>query len=395
MEKGKLADVLIFFDPVELNQFNNVSYINNDYSLGKNIVIHSLTHSITDNTRFDIVFFTVNRNLVAETHSKLELNSIREELYQLSKFSSGIRIADLGNLRTGQNMNETLFALQEVCNLLHHQQTTIIVIGGDQLLTLGTFSGLKEYENNINLVHIDSRIDLAVSNESASESDYLNHLIENEAANLYNITCLAYQSYFTFGKQLKILGENYFDHYRLGFLRNDLSLSEPVFRDADIASFDISALRMTDAPAQSDGSPNGLYADEACQLTRYAGLSNRLKIFGIYNIEPKLDVNKQTAKLAAQMLWYFIDGFMHRKNDEPNKTSDNCTKYEVQIDEIDFPIVFYKNEQTNRWWIEVSTINADKSNNERLLIASTEADYRMACQGEIPDRWWINFKKMK
>jgi arginase family enzyme len=395
MEKGKLAEVLNFFDQVELNQFNNVSYINNDYSLGKNIAINSPTNPIAENARFDIVFFAVNNNLNTDPHNKPQLNSIREELYRLNKFSSGVRIADLGNLRTGQNMNECLFALQEVCNLLLHQQTTIIVIGGDQLLSLGTFRSLKEYENNINLVHIDSHIDLAVSNETASESDYLNHLIENEAANLYNITCMAYQSYFTSGKQLKILGENYFDHYRLGVLRNDLSLAEPVLRDADVASFDISALRMTDAPAQSDGSPNGLYADEACQLTRYAGLSNRLKIFGIYNIEPKLDINKQTAKLAAQMLWYFIEGFMHRKNDEPNKTSDNCTKYEVQIDEIDFPIVFYKNEQTNRWWIEVSAINIDKTVNEKLLVASTEADYHMACQGEIPDRWWINFKKMK
>ncbi|HOO83287.1 MAG TPA: arginase family protein [Prolixibacteraceae bacterium] len=395
MEKGKLAEVLNFFDPVELNQFNSVSYIDNDYSLGRNISINSHTNTIADNTRFDIVFFAVNRNLNNEPHNNFELNSIREELYQLSKFSSGIRIADLGNLRTGQNMNETLFALQEACNLLLHQQATIIVIGGDQLLTLGTFASLKEYENNINLAHIDSRIDLAVSSKSASENDYLNHLIENEAANLYNISCMAYQSYFTSGKQLKILGENYFDHYRLGVLRNDLSLAEPVFRDADIASFDISALRMTDAPAQSDGSPNGLYADEACQLTRYAGLSNRLRIFGLYNIEPNRDLNKQTAKLAAQMLWYFIDGFMHRKNDEPNKTSDNCTKYEVQIDEIDFPIVFYKNEQTDRWWIEVSAINTDKTGEERQLVASNEADYRMACQGEIPDRWWINFKKMK
>ena len=42
-------------------------------------------------------------------------------------------------------------------------------------------------------------------------------------------------------------------------------------------------VRLSDNPSVIDGSPNGFYAEEICQIMRYAGISGRLKSLGIFN----------------------------------------------------------------------------------------------------------------
>jgi len=44
---------------------------------------------------------------------------------------------------------------------------------------------------------------------------------------------------------------------------------------------------------------------EAAGSFRYAGMSDKLSSFGIYEINPLFDNHDQTSHLAAQMIWYF------------------------------------------------------------------------------------------
>ena len=79
---------------------------------------------------------------------------------------------------------------------------------------------------------------------------------------------------------------------------------------------------------------NFLYThfEEICQIMRYAGLSDKLSSLGIYEVNPKLDRQSLTAQLAAQMIWYFIDGYYFRKHDFPSKEQDDFVKYIVSIE---------------------------------------------------------------
>lgn len=396
MVKEKLSEIFNFFDPVKLSDFGNSTFLNDEASLGNGLIINSVVNPIQIDARFEIAIVGINQYL--DINQDRNVNTpqlIREELYRLKKFSSGLRIADMGNLRTGKNINETIFALQEVCALFFHLKINVIILGGSQLLTVGNFRALKEFENNISLVNIDSKIDLAVNNESVKECYYLNSIIEQEKAFVYNVSCLAYQSYFVDQKQLKILNESYFEHYRLGVIRDKFERVEPVLRDADLVSFDISAVRMSEAPGQIDGSPNGLYADEACRIARYAGISDKVKTFGLYGVYGQTDRGHQTTKLSAQIIWYYIDGYLNRKHDYPKASYKDYIKFEVQIDEIDFPIVFYKSEKSNRWWIEVQSVEDEEHSKNSVIVSCTEEDYMNSCKNEIPERWWINFKKLK
>ncbi|MFA9390558.1 MAG: arginase family protein [Prolixibacteraceae bacterium] len=393
---NKLEEILQFFDPVQLKDFEDSSHLNDEGSIGNSIFVNSTGQVPQNLSRFELAFIFADAYEGRSTQKTSNTQQlIREQLYQLRKISNGLRIADLGNLKVGKNINEALFSLQEVCSLLFHIKVNVVIIGGSQLLTLAGFRAYKEFENNINLIHIDSRIDLSTQLGDRMESSYLNEIALNEASHIYNVSCVGYQSYFTDQKQIKQLDELYFEHYRLGEVRSDFENIEPVIRDGDLVSFDISSIRMSEAPAQRNGSPNGFYADEACRLARYAGISDRVHAFGLYEIDANYDQNKQTVKLAAQIIWYYLDGYINRKHDFPEVSLNDCTKYEVQIDEIDFPIVFYKSSKSGRWWLEVKGVHSQDEKSDSIVVSCTHNDYQMACKNEIPDRWWINFKKIE
>jgi hypothetical protein len=160
-----------------------------------------------------------------------------------------------------------------------------------------------------------------------------------------------------------------------------MAATEPVFRNTDVLSFDIGAVKYSEAPGGNSFSPNGLRSEEACQLAKYAGLSNRLKVFGLFELDTKKDQYNITAKLAAQIIWYFIEGFIGRNNKLPNE-DDNCIMYQVEVKYIDKPVIFYKNEETNQWWLQINSLD-----NRPNFIACSEKEYNQASNDEIPELW--------
>ena len=396
MVKRKLDEALIYFNPLNQSDFQDVSYRNDPASIGANAVINMAVKPITAADKFELaVVFVPRWGCSTSGQETIHIQSIREEIYQLKKVSSNLRIADFGNLKTGKTQEETLFIVQEVCTLLFHLNINVIIFGESQSLTIAAMRSLKEFENNINIAHIDSRIDLSVDNDISSPEFYLNDIIEKELSHLYNISCIGYQSYFVDQKQLNRLSELYFENYRLGLVRENLETAEPLLRDADLISFDMSAIKTADAPGVQKSSPNGFFSDEACRLTRYAGISDRVKCLGIYGFNLDCDNNSQTSRLMAQMVWYYFEGFINRKHEYPNSSLDDCIKYVVEIDEIEIPIVFYKSNKTQRWWLEICNLPHSDEKKESIVVSCTETDYFRACNNEIPDKWWINFKKIR
>ncbi|MDA3880433.1 MAG: hypothetical protein PF436_08600 [Prolixibacteraceae bacterium] len=395
MFSDKIKELLNYFSPVELNDFSDTSYITDSYSIGNGIAVNSLTNPLLPSDRFEVAIFTAGKTEPINTRKNSTPQQIREQFYHLKKNHAQLKIADLGNLKTGTSLSDMLFAIHEVCSILFNLNINIVVLSDNMHLIQGITKSLKQFETNINLTDICSQVNLDTPGSEPDEKLYLNNILTSYGSHIYNITSLAYQSYFTTPKQINYLNNQYFEHYRLGVIRKDIKCIEPVFRDSDIVNFNISSIRIQDAPMQKNGSPNGLHADEACQLSRYAGISDKTLIFHFFGNYPSdiIDQNKITSKLVAQMIWYYIDGYQNRKHEYPKNSLDNCKKYEVQIDEIDFPIVFYKSYKTERWWIEIKPGNNNTETNEPIVASCTEKDYKNACTNEIPERWWMNFKK--
>ena len=189
------------------------------------------------------------------------------------------------------------------------------------------------------------------------------------------------------------MNKMYFDVFRLGEVRADMEEVEPIVRNADMISFDISAIRQSDAPGNKNVSPNGFYGEEACRITRYAGISDKTSSIGFYEVNPTVDERGQTAHLTAQMIWYFIDGFYSRKNDFPMKDKSNYIKYLVNLRKEDKEIVFYKSKKSDRWWMEVPCPTHMSQYERHHLVPCSYADYQTACNEEMPDRWWQAYQK--
>ena len=103
-----------------------------------------------------------------------------------------------------------------------------------------------------------------------------------------------------------------------------------------------------------------------------------------------------TSHLAAQIIWYFIEGFYQRKGDFPHKQKDNYKKYNVGIDDNDHSIVFYESLRSGRWWMQVPLNGGDSADKYKrhYMLPCSYSDYELASNGEIPDRWWQVYQKM-
>jgi hypothetical protein len=186
-----------------------------------------------------------------------------------------------------------------------------------------------------------------------------------------------------------------FDLHRLGQIRNNISSTEPLFRNADFVSFDINSIRFSDSDGNLSPGPNGLYAEEACQLMRYAGISNKLSMAGIFGWNTQFDNRSITPGLIAQLIWHFVDGIINRISDGNIGNSDDYTIYKLTTDDVGEELVFYKNNRNGRWWMNVPFNDFKKSKySKHHIVPCSYEDYLQAMKGEIPETWWQTYQKL-
>jgi arginase family enzyme len=319
---------------------------------------------------------------------------VREKFYELKAGDYANKILDLGNLRLGESLNDTYAAVSMVMVELLKEGIIPVIIGGSQDLTFAQYLSYQKLEETVNVVAVDSTFDLGSTDQPVNASTYLGKIVLHEPNFLFNFSNIGYQTYFVGHEQIELMQRLYFDAYRLGQVQSDLEEVEPIVRNADILSFDVSSIRQSDAPGNGNATPNGFYGEEACRIIRYAGMSDKLTSCGIYEINPDLDNHNQTSHLAAQMIWYLIEGFYNRKKDVPLKNKNGFVKYRVALAKEDQEIVFYKSSKSERWWMEVPyAVNKIRYQRHHLIPCSYK-DYETALQEEMPDRWWQALQKI-
>jgi hypothetical protein len=191
-----------------------------------------------------------------------------------------------------------------------------------------------------------------------------------------------------------LLNKLNFDLHRLGEIRSNLEEFEPVLRDANFITLDLNVIKISDSPAVSDGSPNGLTSDEVCQLMRYSALGHKLESLAISNFDSLKDSNHQSAMLIAQMIWCFFEGFFHKmRNITAN--DENLIKYHVSMHNGDYNTCFYKNKHNDKWWMEIPIIHdSNQKFNSHCFVPCSYKDYVLASNGDVPERWWKAFQKI-
>lgn len=327
-----------------------------------------------------------DRNSVVKGSSKAP-DKIREHLYCLNRIDPRFKLLDLGNLKRGKTVQDTYFALSDVCSYFIEQGITVVVMGGSQDLTFGMTKAFDEKQ--FNLVNIDPKLDYSKGAKSLTSENYLNIIFEKQKS-LFSQVTLGYQNYFTDSLELQHISDVFADIRRIGQLRYNMAEIEPYMRNTDVLSFDLNSVRLVEAPGQYFASPNGLYAEEACQVAHYAGMSDQIKIAGFFNLIPRLDSYDLSSKLMAQIIWHFFEGQYYKIVETPNEKAEEFNQYIIEMDDVDLPLTFYQSRKTGRWWMKI----IDENNNVEQIVPCMQEDYDMASRYEIPDRWWRNIRKL-
>ena len=344
-----------------------------------------------ETTKIAIIGVEEDRASIGNDGTGKNLNEIRKEFYKLYPGNWPVHVADLGNIPQGNTVEDTYFALEELVAYLLKNNIIPVILGGGQDLTYANYRAYDTLEQSVNIAAIDSKFDLGAIDDELTSGSYLSKIVMNKPHNLFNYCNIGYQTYLNAQEEIDLLESLFFESHRLGEVSNSLQIVEPVLRDSDIVSIDLSSVKNAEAPANANGSPNGFTGAEICAIARYAGISDKLTSFGIYEYNQKYDIKNQTAQLVAQMIWYFIEGVNYRANDYPFGLKDNYQKFIVPID--DQVLNFHKSNKSGRWWMEI-TLNTNNKFKRHALIPCTYQDYMSATNQEIPDRWIRTLKKL-
>ncbi|PLW93107.1 MAG: arginase [Marinilabiliales bacterium] len=387
-----MDDLSLYFSPVE-EAVCNAEYDN--FQLGAAVIMHKPDEfPDPEGSKVAIIGIPESRNNRQNKDNSLSPDIIRQFLYKLGNHYSSLKITDLGNLKIGETSDDTYEAVSEILHQLILDDIIPLVIGGSQDLTYANYLAYEKAGRVINIAAIDSRFDIGKPGTDFNNESWVNKIILRDPNFLFNFTNIGYQTYFTDPDAIPLLKKLYFDYVRLGLAREEISEMEPLLRNADLITVDMSAVRQADAPFSSFPSPNGFSGEEMCQMARFSGMSDKLTSFGLYEVCAGNDTQGQTAHLGAHILWHFLEGVAMRKGDRPHKNKDSFMKYIVSTSEVESDITFFRSPLSERWWMEVPCPGNLMSKYERhYMVPCTYNDYQQALKEIIPDRWWQTYQK--
>ena len=382
-------DLTILFSPLDESIYETITSQGSFY---KNIKVYG--EKMPDYRGAHIAIFGVKESRGSDNNHGAANgpDEIRKKLYQLKKGNGLYHIVDLGNLNPGIDLDETYVRISEVVRILLENNVLPIILGGTHDLDFGQYRGYEDMEKLVSILNIDAFLDLEEKGEAAARQ-HIHRILLHEPNYLFSYTHLAHQLYLIDPMAASILEKLYFEAYRLGHMRTNLAEMEPAIRNADMMTFDITAIKSADAPGNAQAQPFGLTGEEACQLCWYAGQNEKLSSVGFYEYNPEFDDrHKKTASVIATMIWYFIEGFYHRKN-ENNFRSNDFLKYTVAMPTEPEAITFYKSKFTEKWWMEVVPQSANRYTRNSIVPCSY-TDYQTATRGEVPDRYINTLAKL-
>lgn len=384
-------DLTIFFSPVAESVFETATVQSSFY---KNIKV--FTEKMPDYKDAHIALFGIGEERGAGNTvvPMLAPDEIRKKLYNLKKGTGAYRVVDLGNLNPGHDLDETYVRISEVCRILLENNVLPLIIGGSHDLDYGQYLAYETMDKLVSFLNVDAFLDLDDKKDSSANTQHIHKILLHEPNYLFSYTHLAYQSYLLDPLAVSILEKLYFEAFRIGQMRTNLQEIEPAIRNADLLSFDITAIRSSDAPGNLRAQPFGLTGEEACQVCWYAGLNEKLSSIGFYEYNPALDdIHKKTASVIATMIWYFIEGYHHRKN-EQNFRSNDFLKYVVSMPVEPETLTFYKSKFSDKWWLEVPNPTSNKRYTRNSVVPCSYNDYQTAVKGEVPERYINTLAKL-
>ncbi|MBS1935753.1 MAG: formimidoylglutamase [Bacteroidetes bacterium] len=306
--------------------------------------------------------------------SSYTTDTIRSEFYKLFYWHTDVKLADIGDIKPGAALADTYAALKTVIKEVTGIGKTIVIIGGSHDLTLAQYYANADNKKIIEATCVDALIDLDIESSQRS-NNFLMEMLTGEPNYIRHYNHIGFQSYYVHPRMLETMDKLRFDCFRVGSVKENIEEMEPVIRNSNLFSFDVSAIANAFFPANAI-SPNGFNGEEACMLMRYAGLSHNINTIGIYGYNASNDRDNLSAKQIAHMLWYLLDGRSKGRREADLEERESFLEYHTAFAEVE--TTFLQSKKTKRWWMQLP---------DKKYIACSYKDYLLASSNEIPERW--------
>jgi formiminoglutamase len=381
-----MTDISIYFNPISFDKENY-----HQDQIGGFVEVFNDEFPTLNPGSIAIIYVPENRG----SHSKeaqATSSEFRKSFYELYKGKDWNKnFYDLGDILPGKELNDTYFAVSNVVAELIKSNVLPIIVGGSQDLVMGIYDAYAKLEQLVNICSIDYSLDLGDTEKGADSQSYLTPLMLKRPCYLFNHANIGLQIPYARPQDVKLFDKLFFDICRLGEFNSDFRKAEPHLRNADIINLDFKSIKASEVFSHGSN-PNGFYAEQICQIARYAGISDKVNCLGIFNY---VDLNAISDKLLADILWYFSDGYFARWGDFPMGSKAAYKRFTVVLDEGDYTIVFNKSNKSDRWWMEVPYPPKEGKKYERhYLVPCNKEDYDRAMNNEMPDLWWKTYQKL-
>lgn len=248
-------------------------------------------------------------------------DAIRREFYRLTTFNIKKHVIDLGDLRSGNSLEESHEIMTSIVEQVLRDGKRIIILGGGGDISYANGRAMADvYGTEWWIgVNVDSRLDVRIANERNNSTQF-RQLIEEKRLDPAYFYEVGFQSHFCSPIYYEYIRSLQVHRISLELLRSraqaDIELKEQI-RQKFIGhssslntffSFDMQAVRMADAPGTTAPSPLGLTASEFIQLVKYAASLANTKIVEFNEVNPHFDVDNRTARLVAIGMHRFCSG---------------------------------------------------------------------------------------
>ncbi len=191
------------------------------------------------------------------------------------------------------------------------------IIGGSNDQSYYNWKGLYNiYKEDIDVINIDAHLDVKPKDKGRSHSgtpfrelledpNFNGQLFEFAVQGAQNDSSL-YRYAKSKGAKISWLSQIIKDPEEEFLKILDQCKSNHIF-----ISFDIDSIKGSDAPGVSCSSPIGLTAENALQICYYSGLSPKVRMIDVSELNPEIE-NYRTPKLVAMMFYYFLLGYKRR-----------------------------------------------------------------------------------
>jgi hypothetical protein len=377
-----MLDFSLFLVPVDPEEFLETP-------LGASVCFNATSTEEVERNSLCIVHVKEYRN---HTNAVVGALDFRKELYALYPHQNWkSKLYDLGDLNPGERVEDTYFALQRLVAELVKINCIPIIVGGSMDLMHALSVGYEITEQLINLCAVDERLNLGQPEDSISSKGYLSSLLLRRPCYLFNHATVGVQPNRNAPQEMALYDKLFFDVCKLGAFSSDFRLAEPHLRNADIIGMNLDSVKASERQIK-EGNPNGFTLEQFCRIAKYAGISDKLSCFGVFNPQNE---NSYDAALVAHTLWYFMEGIEERKGDFPVGSKKDYLRFTVVMENEFKELVFYKSNKTDRWWMEVPYPSSESKKFERHhLVPCDKLDYDNAMNNELPDLWWRTYQKL-